>query len=181
MPFNAAGVYTPPSGATDAAPGDIIRSSTWNDIFDDISTALSEVGNIVVQQKPGSLIYVTASVNFNSSNTDTEIPITLPTSFTRFLVSAARIFGASASLTTATCGLFTAAAAGGTAVVTSGSAITVSTASANTNNNAQSLTINNSGTLAYTLASIPSLFFRVQTPQGSAATGKVELVLVPLP
>ncbi len=44
MPFNAAGTYTPASGATTAAPGDLIRSSTWNAIFTDISDALTLLG-----------------------------------------------------------------------------------------------------------------------------------------
>lgn len=44
MPFNSAGVYTPAAGATTAAPGDVIRSATWNSIFTDISTALSTLG-----------------------------------------------------------------------------------------------------------------------------------------
>jgi hypothetical protein len=44
MPFDADGVYTPASGATTAAPGDVIRSATWNAIFEDISDALSLLG-----------------------------------------------------------------------------------------------------------------------------------------
>lgn len=44
MPFNSAGVYTPEAGATTAAPGDIIRSSVWNDIFTDLSDALTLLG-----------------------------------------------------------------------------------------------------------------------------------------
>lgn len=44
MPFNSAGVYTPPAGAESAAPGDVIRSATWNSIFTDLSTALTSLG-----------------------------------------------------------------------------------------------------------------------------------------
>lgn len=44
MPFDSDGVYTPPNGAENAAPGDIIRSETWNDIFTDISEALTLLG-----------------------------------------------------------------------------------------------------------------------------------------
>ena len=44
MPFSGSGVYTPASGATTAAPGDLIRSSTWNSIFTDISSALTLLG-----------------------------------------------------------------------------------------------------------------------------------------
>lgn len=121
---------------------------------------------------------IAAGVNFNSGNTDTAITVPLPPAFTRYLVSSCRISGASASLTTATCGLFTAAAGAGTAIVASGTAITVSTASENTNNNAQSLTVANGGTQSYTQ---PTLYFRVQTPQGSAATANVTLTIAALP
>lgn len=44
MPYNSAGVYSPSAGATTAAPGDIIRSATWNAIFTDISAALTLLG-----------------------------------------------------------------------------------------------------------------------------------------
>lgn len=48
MPYNfTTGVYTPPDGATDAFPGETIRSATWNSIFSDISTALSQLGPAV--------------------------------------------------------------------------------------------------------------------------------------
>lgn len=44
MPFNNEGVYTPPDGAINAVPGQVIRSATWNAIFNDISSALSLLG-----------------------------------------------------------------------------------------------------------------------------------------
>lgn len=44
MPYNSAGVYTPPTGAENAAPAQIIRSATWNTIFTDLSAALTSVG-----------------------------------------------------------------------------------------------------------------------------------------
>lgn len=44
MPFNSLGSYTPPAGATTAAPGDVIRSATWNAIFTDIASALTLLG-----------------------------------------------------------------------------------------------------------------------------------------
>lgn len=127
--------------------------------------------------KQGLLTFTATGINFNSANTDTTIPITLPTGFTRYRVAGVRINGASASLTTATFGLFTAAAAGGTAIVTSATACTVSTASESTNNNMQSPSVNNTGTMSFTNA---NLFFRVQTPQGSAATGNVAIQIEPL-
>lgn len=44
MPFNSAGTYMPASGATTAAPGDVIKSSIWNAIFTDLSDALTLLG-----------------------------------------------------------------------------------------------------------------------------------------
>lgn len=45
MPFNTStGVYTPASGALTAAPGDVIRSATWNAIFLDITNSLTLLG-----------------------------------------------------------------------------------------------------------------------------------------
>lgn len=126
--------------------------------------------------------YSITGVNFNSANTDNQIAITLPAGgFTRYTVGACRIDGASGTLTTATCGLFTAAAAGGVAIVASGSAITVNTASDNTNNNCQGLTIVNQNTEAYAIATVPTLYFRVQNAQGSAATANVTVSITPLP
>lgn len=134
-----------------------------------INAALAAIGRLQV---------TATAVNFNSANTDTPITINLPTGYSRYRVTDVVISGASASLTTATCGLFSVTGAGGTAIVTSASAITVSTASANTNNNAQALTVNNSGTAAYNFA---TLYFRVQTAEGSAATGNVSITYEPLP
>jgi len=124
----------------------------------------------------GSVVIAALSVNFNSANTDTSIAITLPTGFTRYILAGARISGASASLTTATCSLWTAAGGTGTAIVASGTAITVSTASENTANNTQNLTPATGITL-----NLGTLYFRVQTAQGSAATANVTLILQPLP
>lgn len=120
---------------------------------------------------------IQASVNFNSANTDTSIPITIPTGFSRYRVAGVFISGASASISTATAGLFTASGGGGTAIVTGGSALTVTTASENTNNNMMSLNVNNSTSQSYNAA---TLFFRVGTPQGSAATGTVEIWIQPV-
>jgi hypothetical protein len=44
MSFNSGGVYTPASGATTAAPGQVIQSAVWNSIFTDLSSALTLLG-----------------------------------------------------------------------------------------------------------------------------------------
>lgn len=51
MAFNTTtGVYTAATGATNAAAGDVIRSSTWNSIFTDIQTALTLLGQQLYNQ-----------------------------------------------------------------------------------------------------------------------------------
>lgn len=124
--------------------------------------------------------FVAAAVNFNSANTDTAIAISLPTGFSRYLVNAVRISGASASITTATFGLFTATGGGGTTIISGGTAITVSSASDASSNNSMSAAVSNANTQSYTLASFPTLYFRVVNAQGSAATANVEIIIVPL-
>lgn len=116
-------------------------------------------------------------VNFNAANNDNPITITLPTGVTRYQVSGVFINKASASISTATAGLFTAAAAGGVAIVTGGSTITVTATAGDTNNNSQSMTVNNAATEAYDVA---TLYFRTATAQGSAATADVIVHIRPL-
>ena len=126
----------------------------------------------------GTFISAVQNINFNSTNTDNAIPINLPAGFTRYRIESILLSGASASLSTATCGVFTATGAGGTAVVTSATAITVTQTAGDTVNNMQSFTINNQNTVAW-IDTV--LYFRVQTPQGSSATGTVSIRYTPLP
>lgn len=176
--------------------GLILTAQQWQQLFDSKQDALGNpssnnmlVGNGVAWQSQslasvrallGSarLTLLPQTVDFNTGSADTPFTVALPAGFTRFLVDSVRINGASHSLVTATCGLFTAAAGGGVAVVTGASAITVSATADNTNNNAQSLTVNNQGTQSYNVA---TLYFRVGTPEGVAATGSVTITIIPLP
>lgn len=57
MAYAANGVYTAPTGAINAAPGQVIRSATWDTIFTDIQTALTQVG----EQLWNSPVTITAS------------------------------------------------------------------------------------------------------------------------
>lgn len=181
------------TAANDTAEFESLGSGNWVCLWykrasgKPIAVAFSDVTGSVSVAQMGSTSYsvpalgfFASSVNFNSGNTDTAIAITLPTGFTRYIVQAVRISGASASITTATFGLFTSTGGGGTAIITGGS-ITVSTASENTNNNAQSSGATNANTQSYAVASTATLYFRVQTPQGSAATANVEILINVLP
>jgi hypothetical protein len=117
-------------------------------------------------------------INFNSANTDNPIPINLPPNYARYRIHQIMLAGATASLSTATCGVFTAQGAGGTVVVSSGTAITVTQTLADTNNNMQAFNINNQNTMALSDA---VLYFRVQTAQGTPALANVIVFYQPLP
>jgi hypothetical protein len=126
----------------------------------------------------GKFVSTVQNVNFNAGNTDTVIPINLPLGYTRYRVEQIFISGASASIATATCGVFTAAGAGGVSIVTAGTAITVNQTGSDVPNNMQSLPVNNSLT-QYFIDGV--LYFRVGTAQGAPATASVSVYYQPLP
>lgn len=140
-------------------------------------TGTSSIAGIQTALNQSALGFKITGVNFNSANSDNAISVSLPSGFTRYRVSNVMISHASGALTTATCSVWTGTGGTGTNIVAAATAITVSTASENTNNNTQNLTIVNSGTISFTAS---TLYFRVQTPQGSAATADVMLVVIPV-
>lgn len=121
--------------------------------------------------------FVLRGINFNSGNTDNAIPITLPPGVTNYRVVNVQIANASASISTATFGVFSATGGGGTAIMAAGQVITVTSSAANANNNAQTATPATANTESYNFA---TLYFRVGTAQGSAATGDVIITISPL-
>lgn len=123
----------------------------------------------LVQAGPTVLRFVAEDVNFNAANTDTQLLLNIPSDVLRYSINSVRINNASASISTATVGVFTAAAAGGQTIAAN-QAITVTATATDTNNNTQSLTLTNANTMAY---NDTTLFIRVGTAQGSAATADV--------
>lgn len=115
-------------------------------------------------------------VNLNSANTDTTITITSPTANYRINQILLTNTGTTASLTTATAGLFSAAAGGGT-VVAANQALSGITS------NTVDVAINQFGLVVANNAysNFSQLFFRVGTAQGASATGNVYVVIQPLP
>lgn len=118
--------------------------------------------------------YVLKGVNFNAANTDNAVTLVLPPGTTRWTLEEVIIFNASATLTTATFGLFT--GAGGTGqTISTAQAITVSGTTAGSANssmqNTAGVTVMNTGT---------TLFFRTQTAQGAPATGDVVISIFAL-
>lgn len=121
-------------------------------------------------------------VNFNSANTDTQIPIQLPPGYTRYKFTKVTICNSSGSLTTSTVGLFAGAGGTGFAVVAGASANTVSTNAESTNGNTQDMTLAaQAPTITWQLAGNPVWFWRVGTAQGVAATGTVIITVQPIP
>lgn len=87
MPFSSSGVYTPASGATVAAPGQVIASATWNSINADYTTALTTVGQASAVNQP-RVINVAAPFTVTTTDYIVQIhqsvgTITMPLSSTR--------------------------------------------------------------------------------------------------
>ena len=143
--------------------------------YDSVAKAYFQISltNLLNGANPPQGVALLKGVNFNSANTDFAIPVTnIPPNAVGYVIDSIRIGNASQTLTTATFGVFTAPAAGGTAIVNAGTAITVAAAAPGTNNNTQSVTPNNSATLAYPVTDT-MIYFRVGAAQGAAATGDV--------
>ncbi len=150
------------------APGAIGTNSTL--------TLPETDGVVAVTKNLGIIRYVVTGVNFNSANTDNAVTITLPTGISRYAITRVMLSNASASISTATVGVFTSTGGGGVTIAAN-QAITVTASAVDTNNNMQSLTITNANTEAYNDA---TLQVRVGTAQGSAATADVIIDIYPL-
>jgi len=121
------------------------------------------------------------SVDFNSADTDFALPVTLPTGYTKYLVNGFRIFNASGTLTTSRFGIFDATGGGGNVLVAAGSAPTITTTTDGATNNAMGFASLTANTASRALTGYPNIYFRVSTPQGSAATASVTMLIVALP
>lgn len=137
-----------------------------------ITTRALTPGSVGITER-GPAYFLAKGVNFNATNTDTSVAVTLPPGITRYAVSSVWLNNASASISTATVGVFTAAAAGGQTIAAN-QAITVTATATDTLNNAQALTLTAATTKAY---NDTTLFVRVGTAQGSAATADVLITL----
>jgi hypothetical protein len=179
-------VYTPVSGAESAAPGQVIRSATWNSINTDYATALTQIGTGVVPSPQNlqatlgqtTIRVLSQNVNFDAASTDTAIPIVLPTGFTYYIIGAGRVInnGPSATLTTATFAVFSSPSGAGVTIVNNTS-VTITSNNPNINNNAQALSINNASTQYYTFGTI---YFRLLVPQGTIASANVVFQINPV-
>jgi hypothetical protein len=123
----------------------------------------------------GALIVSAQSVNANSV-ADTALTVPLPSGFTKYRVNRITALNPSISLTTAQAALYTAAAAGGVAVASPQALSGLTTNSASTSGNAIDLSLALAAPTFFTAA---TLYFRITTAQGAAATVDVVLEIQP--
>lgn len=127
-------------------------------------------------------LWAATAVDFNTTNTDYPIAITLPTGYTKYQLASIRIFnsGTTASLTTATYGVWTGAGETGTVLVTSGAVLSGITSNAALTSSAvttSTLTLSN----FWISSATNTIYFRMKTAQGAAASGTVVLQIIPFP
>lgn len=175
-----AGTYPNPTVATNAnLTGDVTsvgNATTYNNTVpvNKGGTGVTTTAGEQARLNIGILSACTAGVNFNAGNADTAIALTMPTGFTRLFPFRVNITNASHTLVTATFGVFPATAGAGLAIVSGGSAVTVSATADATTNNAQ--TFATPGTASYLAASLATpntVYARIGTAEGAAATADV--------
>lgn len=152
--------------------GTVIDQDDADELFDDYDSGLFGIDVV--------LIGMVANVDLNSANTDNAITVRLPTGCTNYRIDSVFVKnkGTTASLTTATAGLFSAAAGAGLALAANQALSAITAKDVNTDANGLALAITVG---ARTWLDDTSLFFRVGTAQGAAATADVYVYGRPLP
>jgi hypothetical protein len=177
MPFGANGTFTPVTGATSATVGGVIKSSTWNSIFVDLATGLTQLGQQTFQPTTvfygNYLIGILKSANLNTT-VDQAIALTLPTS--AYFVNGIRLVNPSRTLSAAAGGFFSSTNRGGATLVAANQAFSaLTTNTLNAAGNALSLTPNS------VELNVGTLYLSCATVQGTAATCDVYVFANPLP
>lgn len=116
-------------------------------------------------------------INANSANTDNAITITLPTGYTKYRINNVMSYNPSTSLTNATAGVFTGAGGTGTTVVSNVALSALTTNAAGTSGSLLAHAVVNVNSAFFNSS---TLFYRIGTAQGSAATVDVTIQIVPL-
>lgn len=107
MSFNTStGVYTAATGATTATAGQTIASATWNSIFTDLATALSQVGQGF---KTAPVTYTAASNSLGTGDCSVIINATISSTVT--FQAAASYIGRSITIKSTGTGAVTSATA----------------------------------------------------------------------
>jgi hypothetical protein len=140
--------------------------------YNDINYLLTNLGSI---GGTGRLRFAVKGINFNAIG-DTPIVITMPPGITRYRVAAVALSNASASITSSQVGVFTAVSGGGVTIAAL-QAPTVTASASDTANNSQNLTLADGTTTAFNDV---TLYVRIGTAQGSAATCDVIFEIEPM-
>lgn len=164
-------------------PGSVAGAMAGQGIYDSLPLPIADGGTnaITVAAAQANFGYSAIiggfanNVNFNAVG-DTQITITAPTGNYRINSITIVNQGATAALNVAQYGLFSAAGGGGTALVAGGTAMNSITS--NTVNTAVNHLVNATVTATWNLSSV---FFRITTAQGAAASGSVYIIIQPLP
>ena len=180
---NSTGVYTPASGAETAAPGQVLQSAVWNNIFTDLSTALTTIGQgsfpwTIPQPSTVTLYACPAQRNVNFAATQGDIAtfaINLPTSVSFYRLNSMVVYGAAGNLNSAQVSLYTGANATGTTVIGS-TVITVATSLVNTLNGVQVIP----ASVSTYMLNAAQLFLHVSTTTATSTTANVMLRIEPL-
>jgi hypothetical protein len=126
---------------------------------------------------PSAVPYLLKATGINANSVaDTLISVPLPSGFTKYRVNAVTAFNPLIPLGTAHAAVYTAAGAGGATVCSPQSLSSLSTSSANTNGNAVDL---NLAAAVATFFTAGSLYFRITTAQGTAATVDAAIEIKP--
>jgi hypothetical protein len=126
---------------------------------------------------PKSVHYALAAIGVNCNVVaDTAVTIPLPAGITRYRVARITCLNPSISLTTAQAAVYTSAGAGGAVIVTPQALAGLTTSAPNAAGNAIDLTLALAAATFFTAA---TLYFRITTPQGAAATCDVILDIGP--
>jgi hypothetical protein len=125
----------------------------------------------------GLLVFGTTGINANSANTDYPITISLPTGFTKYIIFRVQAYNPSTSMTTATGGVFSEAGGTGTTIVTNAALSGLVTNTPGANQGAINHTVVNVNSFFMTDT---TLFYRIGTAQGSAATFDAVIIIFPV-
>jgi hypothetical protein len=150
--------------------------ATEKDLFKIVS-ALRQALEFMARQPALVLGGWVQNVNLNSANTDNAITLASPKPYYDLHSVAVKNKGTTGSITTATAGLFTATGGGGTALAANQALSALTSNAANTSGGLMWMTLSGSNQWA----DRTTLYFRVGTAQGAAATADVYVFIQPLP